>query len=313
MQMTCIITNTCYYSNRKSFAFTYLNETMFEALIAAALIALTSLIGIFFFGNSKKLTGAQRYVVPLAVGVFLSLVLYELIPETLEASPEWGGLVILLGFLGFYILAHKLHQRYHHLEADDCDRKGAASLILVGDSIHNFADGIILGGAFMIDPVVGFATAIGLALHEAPMEIVEYGVLIRAGYSRRRALSLNLLTASTIILGVLVVYVLSEVAQSAVWVLFGLAAGNLLFLAASDLLPRIHGNLKHYGSIWQTAFSILLGFAVMTLLVTWSHDQFGHAEHGHDEIHEKEDHENELHDEDEEEHHDEDEHDELAG
>jgi zinc and cadmium transporter len=253
---------------------------MFEALIAASLVALTSLIGIFFFGNSKKLTGAQRYVVPLAVGVFLSLVFYELIPETLEASPEWGGLVILLGFLGFYILAHKLHKRYHHLEAKDCDKKGAASLILVGDSIHNFADGIILGGAFMIDPTVGVATAIGLALHEVPMEIVEYGVLVRAGYSRRQALSFNFLSASTIILGVLVVYVLSGIAQSAVWVLFGLAAGNLLFLAASDLLPKIHGNLKNYGSIWQTAFSILLGFVAMTLLVTWSHDRFGHDESG---------------------------------
>jgi zinc and cadmium transporter len=246
------------------------------------LIALASLVGILFFGNNQKLQGTQKYVVPIAVGVFFSLVLYELIPETLEASKQWGGLVILLGFVGFYVLSHKLHRRYHHLEAEDCDRKGAAALILVGDSIHNFADGIVLGGAFLIDPTVGIATAIGLALHEVPQEIVEFGVLVRAGYSRLRALVLNLLSASTIILGVVVVYVLSEIAQDSVWLLSGLAAGSLLFLAASELLPRVHGNLKNYGSIWHSAFSILLGFVLMSVIIHWSHESFGHGDNLHD-------------------------------
>jgi len=255
---------------------------MFEAILAAILIALTSLLGVLFFGNSRHLQGIQKYVVPVAVGVFFSLILYELVPETLEASQQWGGLVILLGFVGFYILSHKLHQRYHHLEAADCDRKGAAALILVGDSVHNFADGIVLGGAFLIDPTVGIATAIGLALHEAPQEIVEFGVLVRAGYSRARALLLNLISASTIIFGVVVVYVLSEVAQNSVWILSALAAGGLLFLAASELLPRIHGNLKNYGSIWHSAVSILLGFVLMTMIVQWSHEAFGHGNSLHD-------------------------------
>lgn len=249
-----------------------------EAVTAAALIAGTSLVGVFFFGNNKKLLGAQRYVVPVAVGVFFSLILYELIPETLAASPRWGSLVIMLGFVSFYILSHKLHQRYHHLEADDCDRKGAAALILVGDSVHNFADGIVLGGAFLIDPTVGVATAIGLMLHEVPQEIVEFGVLVRAGYTRARALLLNLLSASTIIVGVFVVFLLSETAQNSVWVLTGLAAGSLLFLAASDLLPRIHGNLKNYGSIWHSALSIALGFVLMSIILQWSHEMFDHPE-----------------------------------
>jgi len=258
---------------------------MIEALVAACFIALASLSGALFFGDSKRLQGIQRYVVPTAVGVFLSLILYELIPETLAASEQWGGLVIFLGFVGFYILSHKLHQRYHHLEAEDCDRKGAAALILVGDSIHNFADGIILGGAFLIDPTVGIATAIGLALHEIPQEIVEFGVLVRAGYSRQRALMLNFISASTIILGVVVVYVLSEIAQEGVWILSGLAAGNLLFLAASELLPRIHGNLKHYGSIWHSAVSIVFGFVLMSMIVQWSHQAFGQEDTVHESEH----------------------------
>lgn len=247
---------------------------IFEAVGVASLVALASVIGVFVFGHDKRLIGAERYVVPVAVGVFLSLVLNELIPEVMSASPSWGAAVIMIGFLAFYILSHKLHQRYHHLESDDCDRKGAAALILVGDSIHNFADGIVLGGAFLIDPAVGVATAIGLALHEIPQEIVEFGVLVRAGYTRWRAAAANLLSSSTIILGTLLVMLISGQASEYVWVLTALAAGNLLFLAASDLLPRIHGNLGHYGNIWHSTISIAFGFVIMTAMLTWVHGQY---------------------------------------
>ena len=242
-----------------------------EAIGLASLVALASVIGVFIFGHDKRLIGMEKYVVPVAVGVFLSLVLNELIPEVMSSAPSWGAVVIMVGFLSFYILAHKLHQRYHHLEVDDCDRKGAAALILVGDSIHNFADGIVLGGAFLIDPTVGVATAIGLALHEIPQEIVEFGVLVRAGYTRWQAAALNLLSASAIIFGTILVMLISGQAADYVWVLTALAAGNLLFLAASDLLPRIHGNLGHYGNIWHSATSIAFGFILMTMIMTAVH------------------------------------------
>ena len=256
---------------------------IFEALLAAGLIAATSMIGVFFFGNSKRLHGAQKYVVPVAVGVFLSLVLYELIPETLELSPEFGGIAVAFGFISFYVLANYLHKRYYHLEADECDRKGAASLMLIGDSVHNIADGVILGSAFMINPAVGFATAIGLALHEIPQEIVEFGVLVRAGYSKSQAALFNLLSASSIVLGTVLIFFVAEHAADFIWIITGVAAGNLLFLAASDLLPRIHGNLKNYGNIWHATLSIVLGFVIMTGVITWTHEHFGHGEGVHDE------------------------------
>lgn len=260
---------------------------LLESIIAAVCIALTSLIGVFFFGNTQKLLGMQRYIVPMAVGVFLSLVLYELIPETLELSPEFGGIAVAFGFISFYVLANYLHGKYHHLEADDCDRKGAAALLLIGDGIHNISDGVVLGGAFLIDPTVGIATAIGLALHEIPQEIVEFGVLVRAGYTKSKAAFYNLLSASSIVLGVLLISIIAEHAEGYIWLITGIAAGNLLFLAASDLLPRIHGNLKHYGSIWHSTLSIILGFVVMTSVLTWTHEHYGHGHEHVDEISEQ--------------------------
>ena len=255
-----------------------------ESIIAAICVAATSLVGVFFFGNTQKLIGVQKYVVPMAVGVFLSLVLYELIPETLELSPELGGVAVAFGFISFYVLANYLHKKYHHLEAEDCDRKGAAALLLIGDGIHNIADGVILGGAFLVDPTVGVATAIGLALHEIPQEIVEFGVLLRGGYTRGQAALYNLISASSIIFGTLLIIVVAEHAAEYIWLITGVAAGNLLFLAASDLLPRIHGNLKNYGSIWHSTVSITLGFLIMTGVLVWTHEHYGHG-HEHEEGH----------------------------
>ena len=255
-----------------------------EALLAAAAVAAASLIGAAVFGNHKGLVGIERFVIPVAVGVFLSLVLFELIPETLAASPEWGGVAVAGGFLAFYVLAQYLHKRFHAQDAQDCDRKTSAGLLLVGDAFHNLADGIILGGAFLIDPAVGVATAIGLAVHEIPQEIVEFGVFIRAGYTRWQAAVRNLLSASSIVVGTALTLFVGSEGGEWVWVLTGVAAGALLFLAASDMLPRIHGNLKTYGNIWYATLAIAVGFVGMTLILEWAHAQYGHG-HDHD-IHE---------------------------
>ncbi len=262
---------------------------MFEAVGVAVLVAAVSVVGALFFGDNKRLEGLQRFVVPTAVGIFLSLVLFELIPETLLSEPEFGGLAIAFGFISFYILANFLHKKFHHLEGVACHRKSAATLILAGDAVHNLADGIILGGAFLIDPTVGIATAIGLALHEIPQEIIEFGVLIRGGYSRARALLLNLLSASTIVVGTVIIFLIAEHAEGYIWILTGIAAGNLLYIAASDLLPRIHGGVDEYGGVWRSTFAIILGFVVMTIAIDWTHNNLGegHENEQHDEVEEQ--------------------------
>ncbi len=252
-----------------------------DAILAACVVAAASLVGALFFGNSRSLVGVQRFVVPVAVGVFLSIVLFELIPVTLAAAPTIGGIVIALGFVAFYILAQVLHQRYHHLDVADCDRRGAAVLLLVSNTIHGVADGVILGSAFLLNPAAGFAVAVGLAAHKIPLEIVEFGVLVRGGYSYMEAIVRNLLSSSSILLGTILVFVLSEHAMDSVWIITGFAAGNLLFLAASDLLPRIHGNLEMYRSVWHATAAILFGFVVMTTVLVWSHE-FTPAHEGHD-------------------------------
>ncbi|MEX0918120.1 MAG: ZIP family metal transporter [Candidatus Paceibacterota bacterium] len=267
-----------------------------EAVFAAGAVALCSLVGALFFGD-KRLVGVERYVIPAAVGVFLSLTLFELIPETLALNETWGGVMVAAGFISFYILSYLLHDYFHRRHEENCERKGAATLLLIGDGIHNLADGVILGAAFLVNPAVGVATAIGLALHEIPQEIVEFGVLIRAGYTRIQAAFRNLISASSIILGTVATLALAEHAEGSIWIVTGLAAGNLLYLAASDLLPRIHGTLPNYGSFWNTVLAMVLGFTVMTGTLIWTHETFGHGHEHDEEVHDEDalsDHADEL-------------------
>lgn len=258
----------------------FLYFMLLQALLASGAVALSAVIGAVFFGDSKKLTGIQRFVVPLTVGILLAFVLYELLPETLALSSTYGGLVIGLGFIAFYVLSNYIHQRFHTvLNEEDCDRKTAAYLLLVGDAVHNLSDGVILGTAFLVDPTVGVATAFAIALHEIPQEIVEFGVLIRAGYSRIEALVRNLISASTVVVGTAGTILFAGYFGEYVWVITGLAAGNLLYVAASELLPKIHGNLKHYGNIWHATAAILIGFLFMVAIIDWTHER---APHSHD-------------------------------
>lgn len=254
---------------------------MITALLTALGIASISLIGAFLFSHDKRLIGLERYIIPVAVGVFLSVVLFELFPEIIATAGEMGGVVVAIGFIGFYILSSYLHQQHHHHAADeDCERKNAATLLLIGDGIHNLADGFILGGAFLIDPTLGIVTGIGLALHEIPQEIVEFGVLIRAGYTRTKAAFLNFLSASSIVVGTAVVLLISEQIGTYVWVLVALAAGSLLYIATGELLPRVHSNLPRYNGVWPAASSIILGFVLMTGILIYAHDIAPHEHAG---------------------------------
>jgi zinc and cadmium transporter len=135
----------------------------------------------------------------------------------------------------------------------------------------------VIVGAFLINPAVGIATTIGIALHEIPQEIAEYGVLIHAGYSRRKALLLNFLSASSIFIGVIIATLFVSLGDY-IWVLTGLAAGNLLYIVASDMIPELSGK-EHRHHFVQTFISTLIGLAFIVGLLTWSHGGISHEHH----------------------------------
>jgi len=245
---------------------------IFESLLAAVIVALLSLSGVFIFRKPGYLTGTHRYILPLAVGVFLGVVFFELIPETIEMSHEKGPIAIAIGFLGFYLLSYFLntfHHHHHDIE-DGCLGTTGAQKLLIGDAIHNVADGVVIATAFLVNPALGTLTTIGIALHEIPQEIAEFGVLIKSGYSKKKATLYNLLSASSIILGVLFAMLFVEHLNEWLFVLTGVAAGNLLYIATADLMPELRdAHEKHF---WQTFLTTLLGIVLIGMLLSYAHE-----------------------------------------
>lgn len=246
---------------------------MYLALLAAVVITLLSVVGAFFFGTHGKLRGTHRFVLPLSIGVLLGVVFFELIPEALHEAETYGSAAIVAGFLGFYLLSHKLRTYHHHhdKECNECVHPASAKLVLMGDAVHNFADGIVIASAFAINPAVGVATALGIALHEIPQEIAEFSILIGSGLSRGAAIARNMLSASIVIVGVLFTSLLFSFSETLVGVLIGVAAGNLLYIAATDLLPELDREHAKRGHFWQVFSSVLVGLVVMAFLVGSGH------------------------------------------
>jgi zinc and cadmium transporter len=243
---------------------------MLLALIASFFVASLSLIGVFFFGKEGKLTGTHRFILPVAVGVFLGIVFFELVPETLETSPAYGPIAIMVGFLGFYLLSHFLDTyHHHHFDTHDSCSSNGARMLLIGDAIHNVADGIVIASAFMISPLVGILTTIGIALHEIPQEIAEFGVLMQSGYSKRRAALYNFISALSIMVGVFLTYVLTGSLGAYMFILTGIAAGNLLYIASADLIPELRDS--HRDHFFKTFIATVCGVVAIATLITFTH------------------------------------------
>jgi zinc and cadmium transporter len=251
------------------------------ALIASLVIASLSFLGALFIGGSGTHPSLHRYIIPTAIGLFLGVIFLELIPETLHGSELYGALSIAGGFIGFYFLSHILRTYHHHHDEhahDTHEGKAGAKMLLIGDGVHNISDGVVIVGAFLLNPAVGIATTLGIALHEVAQEVAEYGVLIHAGYTRTEALIRNFLSASTIFIGVILGGLFVHFGDY-LWVLTGIAAGNLLYIVASDMIPEVHAQ-EHRAHFKATFVSTVIGFLAITALITFTHgDDEDHSEH----------------------------------
>ena len=244
--------------------------SIFIYIIIAVLIEmLVSLAGIFFvFDQIKKYI---HYFISFSVGTFLGVIFFNLLPETINLlSAEVGAMYILGGFLLFFILSRFLfwHHHHHHHETHDHDHiKISGSMILVADFFHNFIDGILIVVAFLVDPALGIITTVAVLLHEIPQEISDFFVLIHAGFSKKRALLMNFLISSSTLLGAVVAFFFLSGVENALGPILGIATGNFLYIAASDLLPEISHEQKNTKILMQIGV-LLLGILLMYFIST---------------------------------------------
>jgi zinc and cadmium transporter len=187
-------------------------------------------------------------LVSYAVGALLGVALLALLPEALEVLRPFSALATLLaGILCFFVLEKLVLLRHCH--TDECQVHGAtATLVLVGDAFHNFIDGAIIGTAVLSSIPLGLNTAIAVAAHEIPQEVGDVAILLAAGYGRRRALILNVISGASGIAGALLAFGAVALVPGIRPFVLAFSSASLLYIAMSDLIPDLHR-----GSIDQSA------------------------------------------------------------
>ena len=210
----------------------------------------------------------KKYVglfISLAIGALLGDAFIHLIPETFEkiSNHTLAGILIISGILIFFIIEKFLHWHHHGEDKDETEIHPVGKLILFTDGFHNLIDGIIIGVSFMVSIPVGIATTLAVILHEIPQEIGDFAVLIHSGYTKKKALWLNFLSALTAVVGASIALIFGNVAENfTVWVL-PIAAGGFVYIALADLIPELHKMNRVKNSILQ--FSVLL-FGIILML-----------------------------------------------
>lgn len=211
-------------------------------------------------------------MVSFAVGAMLGAALLHLLPEALSQADSIEALfaTLLAGMLAFFLLEKAALWRHRHEPPGHAPQHRASVLIVIGDGLHNFVDGVLIAAAFLTDTGLGVATTAAIVAHEIPQEVGDFMVLLNGGYSRRKALLLNTASSLTAVVGGIAGYLALGDAKSAVPYVLTLAAASFIYIAAADLIPQLHRHNDARSALWQFAL-ILLGIALIALPHLWLH------------------------------------------
>ncbi|MCC7440579.1 MAG: ZIP family metal transporter [Bdellovibrionales bacterium] len=224
--------------------------------------------------------GREQAVPPLlsfATGTLLGAAFLGLLPEALElARPDGVFSALLAGFVAFFVLEKAV--LWHHCQHDagcvehldhhlDPHRGHAAAgpLILIGDAIHKFVDGVVIATSFMVSVPMGVATSLAIVAHEIPHQVGDFAILLKSGFTAGRALRLSLLSALVAVVGAVAAYFFLSSVQPAVPYLMAFAASGFIYIAVSDLVPGLHKFTNFWHSALQVAL-IVAGMVTIALL-----------------------------------------------
>lgn len=227
----------------------------------------------FLLASEKARIRVLPHLVSFATGALLGAALLGLLPHAIEetgiAETHRVGLTLLCGLLIFFVLEKLVLWRHCHQDIceghvpHDHHRDAAsASLILIGDGFHNVLDGVLIAAAFMTDVHLGIVTAIAVTAHEIPQEVGDLAILLHGGMSRARALTLNLLSSVTSVVGGVLAYFLLDDMSAVLPYALAIAASSFLYIAVADLIPGLHRRVDAGSGAKQLLF-IVIGIAVI--------------------------------------------------
>lgn len=255
--------------------------------LLALLGSVIALVGGVVFLFSRPLSQTlEKYSIPFAAGVLITVSMLGLLPEAVDALGEDAFLISLIAFLLAFLLDHAIVHLHHHTHKEHRETESSVPLVILGDTIHNFIDGVAIAASFMVAPGLGLITALSTLLHEVPHEIGDFGILLRAKWKRKDILIVNIISASVTIVGAFFVYFFAS-GEGSIGILLAVSAGLFLYLGASDFLPQVGEDKK---GLMKNIVPLIAGVSIMliTLMaVPHSHEHEEGEEHHIEEDHEE--------------------------
>jgi len=238
---------------------------LFWIILMTGIVGLISLVGVFSLWIKDKLLKEIIFLlVAFSAGALISGAFFHLLAESLERLSTLISFSIFMGgFILFFIIEKYLH--WHHCHEKNCKCHPVSQLILIGDGVHNFIDGLIIASSFYININFGIITTFLIILHEIPQELGNFGVLVYSGFSKTKALFWNFLSQLTAIIGGIVGFFLANSVENITPFMLSFAAGGFLYISASDLIPELHKEKKGKKSL--ISFIVFL-FGVLLMVAT---------------------------------------------
>ena len=249
-------------------------DTLGYILLFTFLSGIVSLLGGAVLLIKEKIAyKISHFLASFAAGTLLGAAFFDLLPESAHAMEEIGGshndifLWTLMGMLSFFLLERFIHWFHHHHDHAQTKDKATVSLVLLGDSIHNLIDGVVIASTFMVSIPLGIVTSLAVAAHEIPQEIGDFGILLHRGVKKKKVLLFNFLSACVSIIGALLAYFSIQSIQPFLPLILAVSAGHFIYIAASDLIPDIHNDDNRKTATIKTGL-LFLGVLVVYLAVT---------------------------------------------
>lgn len=241
---------------------------LFNIILANAAVSLIGVVGayglIHFFAKSHS---KIMILVSFAAGSMIAVSFFDLLPEAIGES---GNIMLVMECLvvGFiiFLLIEKAFLIYH-CHDENCHLHSSVKLVMFGDSVHNFLDGVAIAASLLVSPALGIATTLAIIIHEVPQEIGDLGVLIHAGFSKGKALIFNILSGMFAVLGGVVGFYYLHRFETYIPYILALTAGGFIYIAAADLLPEIHAESDTRIKISIHSFVFILGILVLWMLI----------------------------------------------
>lgn len=244
-------------------------STLGYILLATFIGSIGALIGgVILLSREKLALKISHFLASFAAGILLGTAFFDLLPEALNEGGINTLSWTLFGITLFFLLERFIHWFHHHEEFEgEKQSKTTLPLIVIGDTVHNFLDGIVIAATFMANPSLGIVTALAVFAHEVPQEIGDFGLMLHKGMARRKIIMVNIASAVVSFAGAILTFVLGNFLEGYIPMFLAITAGFFIYIASSDLIPEIHYEKRH-GFAAIESLLLILGIIIMFISVS---------------------------------------------